>query len=333
MDLNDARDLKRSLTEQLVRRVSQRMTARALDLPAGPLAGAKEAPPSLALGVARAGRNDFKLAVRIQQRSRMVDEYLDASRKQAAGETDERFVGPLRKLAATWHRKRHRPLRIGTSIGHYRITAGTLGCFVKARRGGQPLILSNNHVLADENRGKRGDAIIQPGSYDDGERPGDVVGRLEKFVKFKRSGTNFLDCAVCTIKDDVLYDAAKLKGLGRLTGLSDAMLDEGDAVSKVGRTTGLTRGRVTAFELDNVWVEFDLGELRFDNQIEIEGDGDEPFSDGGDSGSLVVNADLRGVGLLFAGSDSGGSNERGLTFANPLRAVLDTLKVDLLGVG
>lgn len=333
MDLNDARDLKRSLTEQLVKRVSQRMTARTLDLPAGPLAGAKEAPPSLALGVARAGRNDFKLAVRIQQHSRMVDEYLDAIRKKAAGETDERFIGPLRKLAATWHRKRHRPLRIGTSIGHYRITAGTLGCFVTSRRGGHPLILSNNHVLADENRGKRGDAILQPGRYDNGVRPKDVVGKLEKFVKFKRTGPNLLDCAVCTVKDGILYDAAKLEGLGRLTGLSDALLDEGDAVAKIGRTTGLTRGRVTAFELDNVRVEFDLGVLRFDNQIEIEGDGDEPFSAGGDSGSLVVNADLRGVGLLFAGGECGGSNERGLTYANPLRAVLDTLKVDLLGVG
>ena len=111
------------------------------------------------------------------------------------------------------------------------------------------------------------------------------------------------------------------------------MLDEGDAVAKVGRTTGLTRGRVTAFELDNVEIEFDLGFLRFDGQIEIEGDGDEPFSDGGDSGSLVVNADLCGVGLLFAGGDVGGSNGRGLTYANPLRTVLDALKVDLLGVG
>ena len=129
MNLDNAGGLKRSLTEKLVKRVT-RMTARALDLPAGPLAGAKEAPPSLALGVARAGPSDFKLAVRIQQRSRMVEEYLDAIRKQAAGETDERLVGPLRKLAATWHQKRRHPLRIGTSIGHYRITAGTLGCFV-----------------------------------------------------------------------------------------------------------------------------------------------------------------------------------------------------------
>jgi hypothetical protein len=48
-------------------------------------------------------------------------------------------------------------------------------------------------------------------------------------------------------------------------------LDEGTIVAKLGRTTGLTYGRVTTFELDNVMVAFDMGPLRFDNQIEIEG--------------------------------------------------------------
>jgi hypothetical protein len=101
-------------------------------------------------------------------------------------------------------------------------------------------------------------------------------------------------------------------------------------VAKLGRTTGLTRGRVTAFELDNVVVGYDLGNLRFDDQIEIEGAGTDPFSDGGDSGSLIVDSDLRGVALLFAGGDQGGTNGRGLTYANPLQDVLDHLAVDLL---
>jgi hypothetical protein len=36
------------------------------------------------------------------------------------------------------------------------------------------------------------------------------------------------------------------------------------------------------------------------------------------------------VALLFAGTDFGGTNDQGLTYANPLRAVLDALKVDLV---
>ena len=38
----------------------------------------------------------------------------------------------------------------------------------------------------------------------------------------------------------------------------------------------------------------------------------------------------QGVALLFAGSDQGGRNGQGLTFANPLREVLAALKADLL---
>jgi hypothetical protein len=33
-----------------------------------------------------------------------------------------------------------------------------------------------------------------------------------------------------------------------------------------------------------------------------------PFSRGGDSGSLVVDADNKAVALLFAGGDQGGAN-------------------------
>jgi hypothetical protein len=78
-----------------------------------------------------------------------------------------------------------------------------------------------------------------------------------------------------------------------------------------------------------VVVEYGLGFLKFDNQFEVEGSDSGPFSQGGDSGSLIVDSGHRAVALLFAGSDLGGSNGQGLTFANPIRAVLDALKVDL----
>ena len=54
------------------------------------------------------------------------------------------------------------------------------------------------------------------------------------------------------------------------------------------------------------------------------------FSDSGDSGSLIVDEDLKAIGLLFAGGDSGGANHKGLTYANPITSVLNTLKIDLL---
>jgi hypothetical protein len=185
-------------------------------------------------------------------------------------------------------------------------------------------------VLANENGGKRGDDIVQPGNLDGGTQPDDVIARLADFVKLKKRGANFVDCALGELLEGIEYEPAKMRGNGKLAGLGDAFLDEGTEVSKIGRTTGLTKGRVTAFEMDNVVVSFGIGNLRFDNQVEIEGAGDDPFSDGGDSGSLIVGKDKRGVALLFAGSDQGGANGQGLTYANPLRGVLEALKVDLL---
>jgi hypothetical protein len=247
----------------------------------------------------------------------------------ARGEVDQRYIGGIVKRAAPpWHQRRNRPLRIGGSIGHFAVTAGTLGGFV-ARPDGAVLILSNNHVLADENRATIGDEILQPGRFDGGRRRADRVGSLERFVRLRRAGVNRVDCAAAKLRRGIDHDPSRLTGLGRLAGVGSAVLDDRAPVAKIGRTTGLTRGRVTAFELDNVVVAYDTGNLRFDDQIEIEGAGDKAFSDGGDSGSLIVDGDAYAVALLFAGSDQGGSNGRGLTFANPLHAVLEGLKVDL----
>jgi hypothetical protein len=120
-----------------------------------------------------------------------------------------------------------------------------------------------------------------------------------------------------------------LTGLGELLGLREEPIEPGMAVAKVGRTTGLRRGVVTAVELDDVVVEFDRGNLSFDRQIEIEGVGDHAFSAGGDSGSLIVDGDGFACGLLFAGSDQGGTNGKGLTNANDLALVLDELGLEL----
>jgi hypothetical protein len=103
------------------------------------------------------------------------------------------------------------------------------------------------------------------------------------------------------------------------------------AVAKVGRTTGPTQGRISAIEVDDVVVEYDVGEVSFDDQIEIESTGAGAFSAGGDSGSLILDEEFRACGLLFAGSETGGSNGRGLTYANPIAVVLKKLAIELPG--
>jgi hypothetical protein len=288
--------------------------------------------PSLALGVAPVKDKQYRLAVRCQRPELLDSPEVEAMRKKAKGEIDVRFIGRLRRFTP-WYQKRGRPLHIGQSCGHHTITAGTLGCFVRllGQHTGPLHILSNNHVLAAENRGRNGDPILQPGRIDGGERPGDVIGLLARQVRLKRNATNYVDAAIARINSVTKVDELGLKDYGgKLAGVGDPFVDIGTRVAKQGRTTGLTLGRVTAFELDNVVVQFDAGNLRFDNQLEIEGEGDKAFSAGGDSGSLIFEQDTRvAVGLLFAGGDSGGSNGLGLTFANPIRAVLDLLKIQL----
>ena len=96
-------------------------------------------------------------------------------------------------------------------------------------------------------------------------------------------------------------------------------------VGKSGRTTGLTQGRVTQIGV-SVNVNYGGGRVAlFRNQIAIQSVNANPFSAGGDSGSLIWHwaTGVRPVGLLFAG---GG----GTTFANPIGAVLAALDIRLL---
>jgi len=331
MQLDSARELKTRLTKSVIEPLSISVVTRSiLDVPAQPMSALGEHSVTMALGLGRKGPDDYVLAVRLQRRALEGSPQLEAIRKGAKGEVDVRYIGRVVKLAAKpWHQKKNRPLRIGGSVGHFKITAGTLGCFVRAGSGGPVMILSNNHVLADENRGKKGDAILQPGPFDGGQNPDEKVATLSNFIRLNKSKPSLVDCAVAAMDDGIKFRAKKLEGLGNLAGLGDAALMDNEGVGKVGRTTGTTHGRITALELDNVMVEYDTGVLSFDQQIEIEGEGALPFSRGGDSGSLVVDHDARGIGLLFAGTEIGGTNGLGLAYANPIRAVLDALKVSL----
>jgi hypothetical protein len=330
MELDSVRELKTELASALIAAGAQAKVARTMAFEARRMQDVRSA-PTLALGVApgRSGGNDYRLAVRLQRRTASEALQLDGITERARGEIDVRYVGRINKR--TWFTDRHRPIQMGISIGHFRITAGTLGAFVGAGRGGVR-ILSNNHVLADENQGVKGDAILQPGAFDGGQRRRDRVGGLGRFVQLHTGSTaNRIDAALATVDDGVETRIGELhRSSAPVAGVAGDDV-EIDVVEKWGRTTGHTRGKVTAFELDNVVVGYDLGNLRFDGQIEIEAAGRRPFSDGGDSGSLIVTAsDHLAVALLFAGSQTGGRGNLGLTYANPIAAVLSSLRVELL---
>jgi Peptidase family S64 len=271
--------------------------------------------PGIALGVARGGgKKDFRLAVRIQRRVLESDEALTSRiRESAKGEVDFRYVGRISKSqtgARPWQQSRHRPLQIGSSIGHYAVTAGTLGCFVTHAKIKGVGVLSNNHVLANENDAKRGDAIVQPGRLDGGKRPRDKVASLAIFQRLRTGAHNRLDAAIAAVNRNLDFDPETVEDFGRVKAYDPAPVEPGLKVVKLGRTTGFTRGEVTAIEVDDVIVNYDSGDFTFDGQFEIESEQEGPFSLGGDSGSLIMDAEGHARGLLFAGSDVGGKTAR-----------------------
>jgi hypothetical protein len=224
--------------------------------------------------------------------------------------------------------RRVRPLRPGLSVAHPSVTAGTLGGFVRTPAG--IAVLSNNHVLAASGAAILGDPVLQPGPADNGLMA-DRVAALSAFIRLRDDRPNAVDAAVAVLEDGVDADPADLPG-GPLTGVvPDSLdIDPGEAVEKVGRTTGHTTGRITAVEVDGVAVQYDSVVHRFDDQIEIEGDAG-AFSAGGDSGSVIWRSrDRAPLGLLFAGSRQGGRTGEGVTFANPLATVLRELDAEWL---
>lgn len=103
--------------------------------------------------------------------------------------TDVVEVGHLVAQESLTPRSRWRPMiPSGVSIGHPKVTAGTLGTIVVDRDTGQRMMLSNNHVMANSNDALVGDAILQPGPTDHGQNPADMVARLERWVPLKYIG-------------------------------------------------------------------------------------------------------------------------------------------------
>jgi hypothetical protein len=322
-------DSARELKSRLSQRLSQLPTAAASAL------GGPPAWSGVALGLAPVGPDQVHLAIRLLDRT-AAEVVLQGLDDAAREEVDVRVIGTVQLLGApvetspTDLQRRVRPLRPGLSVGHPDVTAGTLGGFVRRPGAAGLLVLSNNHVLANSDAATEGDPVLQPGVADGGT-PGDRIGVLSGSVRLGTDPGNLVDAAVATLDAGVAADPSAYPGgplLGTVAAVDD--VDPEELVEKIGRTTGHTRGRITAVEVDGVGVQYDDGVYTFDDQIEIEGLTG-AFSAGGDSGSVIWRSrDRAPLGLLFAGSTEGGSAGGGVTFANPLATVLRELGVDWL---
>ncbi|MGV8075083.1 MAG: hypothetical protein AB2L11_11070 [Syntrophobacteraceae bacterium] len=230
--------------------------------------------------------------------------------------TDVQEVG---RIEAQTYNAHLRPARPGYSIGHYKITAGTFGCLARDKCPPcRVYILSNNHVLANSNAAAIGDPILQPGAYDAGAYPSDLIATLARFVPItfgNPNAYNLVDAALALPVDQRLV-IASVVGLGIPTGTVEATL--GMDVVKSGRTTQTTSGKVTGVDA-TVAVNYGVGVAYFRNQIITSN-----MSKGGDSGSLLLGkADRKAVGLLFAGSNV-------ITIHNDIANVMMALGIEVI---
>jgi hypothetical protein len=240
------------------------------------------------------------------RRHDLIESELDGIKTDVVGKVGQLKIQNIVAQARAVNSKLERPVHVGTSISHLYVTAGTLGGFF-LDKDDEVVILSNQHVIAgDPMKGpygkapKKGNVTIQPGTYDGGTIK-NTIGHLKAWVPLKKRD-NTEDSAISKI-DDVSQIVNEIKGLGKINGFEKARI--GQAVHKVGRSTGHTNGKIISVNT-SICVDYS-GLIRcFNNCIVTT-----QMSAGGDSGSVLLNKNMNAVGLLFAGSDT-------VTIYNPI---------------
>jgi hypothetical protein len=253
----------------------------------------------------------------------------------------------------------------GISGAHMNLSgqSGTIGYFCtrksKLPRRKEVHLLSNRHVFADlwKDKVDGADMIMQPSPGEPaGSRP---IGTLVSFSELKfdndLNNPNHVDAAIAKLWTPLAHKPL-IPLIGAVKGyVATKDVKIGEAVRKFGRTTGYTEGKIFSICLD-IRIRYDrTGKSAFfQDQFLIEPDLPQftKFVSGGDSGSLLVDADQHAIGLIFAGMSElpeslrPPSNTKPVTetdspterpkriesygVANPISEVLDRLKIELL---
>lgn len=213
---------------------------------------------------------------------------------------------------------RVRPAPGGYSIGpSASSSAGTLGCLVKDSKN--LYILSASHVLTDGGIYTEDTPIIQPAVADGGRFLADRIALLKKSIPIYPSTSthgplNYVDCAMASVLSKSAV-SPNIALVGAIHGLGTPAI--GQKVKKVGKTSELTTGILTALGLTTT-LSVSGKEYLFVNQIMTT-----RMSSNGDSGSILLDEHSNALGLLIGGSNV-------MTVCSPLSEVLSKLNVSLV---
>ncbi|WP_440958648.1 hypothetical protein ACFELO_00650 [Oceanicaulis sp. LC35] len=219
------------------------------------------------------------------------------------------------------------------------LAAGTLGCLVNGADG-KIFGLSNNHVTGGCSYLEPEFPILAPGLADirhDGISPF-TLGRhtrVSPWISGSPSNVDIsgnFDAALFEVEDTSRVSSMQRNFFDTPIRASDP--SDNLPVKKVGRTTGLTNGKVIGWTQSPLPVAYQVPEFKgaiyFEDIWIVRGFGGVPFSAPGDSGSLVVtelpSGEHEAVGLVFAGT-----NDQSLSFIIPINKILSYFDVTLAG--
>jgi hypothetical protein len=203
--------------------------------------------------------------------------------------------------------------------------SGTLGSLLTD--GTAQYVLSNNHILARQDRAAAGEDISQPGLVDNNCSTPPIVADFTTAVPL---GNN-VDAAIAQVRAGQMDATGYIEDVGLLlTNVRPPSV--GLPVAKSGRTTGGTTGTLTSINTNvNVQYQRSCGQgkkyvLSYTNQVVAQA-ASGAFSGGGDSGALIVSVTgafpcAQPVALLFAGNAT-------QTIGNPIGEVLTKLDASL----
>jgi len=202
-------------------------------------------------------------------------------------------------------------------------SVGTLGCFATDASGAVYLISAGN-VLAPAGLGETGDEIFLEGHSPPNDKP---IATLTTFRVPTVQRPSFVDVAAARLEGDVHPDFSTLPSGWQIQKSARAVLE--DEVLKVGRTSTVTWGRVTALEESIRMMSWNSETVSLLDCIIVTGQADTGFSLAGDSGAAILRKGGAVVGLLLGGS-SGAPGNPGVTVACSFERVLAELQLTLL---
>jgi hypothetical protein len=223
---------------------------------------------------------------------------------------------PIHDLVTGRIRPTSRPAIGGESLGEGASggESGTFGALVKDAAGTE-LLLTCNHVVAQANAGVIGTSVIWQPSANDGGTSADRIGILHDIELLAIGGTVANDFDAAVVEPDASHFAkAGVKVLGSLAGTASGT-GYRTSVRKYGWKTSRTDG---TFLYRTSFIQHypGVGDALFVDQLGIVGT-QGAFSDGGDSGAVVVNTSQEVCGLLFADAP-----DISMSFASPIQPVL-----------